>query len=1087
MTERPPEEILAEALEMNPPERRAYIDRVCRNRPTLRAEVESLLAIHDRYPDLLQTPPMLEVLPPGTIGSYRVIGERARGGMGVVYEAQDPELKRRIALKLLPDYLARSGAWRERFQREAQLLASMNHPNIATVHSLEESDGQLFLTMELLPERTLADAIESGSIDLARGLGLCRQIATALEAVHAHGIVHCDLKPSNVMLSADDAVKVIDFGLARREEHRMGEVRYGNDASSSDPVTGTPGYMSPEQIVGVQPDARTDIWSFGCILFECLSGHRAFPGPTKQERIERTLRRDPDWSRVPPATPAAVRDLLQQCLQKNPADRIRSAAEARGVLDQHILLLSLRRRSPAGDFGGAGNLPATLDRFIGRTAERRALVDMVRNRRLVTVTGAGGCGKSRLAVEVAREECASTGIEGWRLDLSSVGSAEQLVPALAATLQLGGEPGGDLLDALLDQLRDRALLILWDGCEHLIASSGRLIETVLDRCPGVRILATSRQPLGVAGEALLPLEPLHVPAPDRASDVEATRGVESVQLFVARAQDVQSDFDLTTSNAPAVAEICRRLDGLPLALELAARKVRVLKPAEIARRLDDRFRLLREPGRGAVSTHQTLVGLLDWSYGLLTEKERLLLRRVSIFSGGWGLADAEAVCSGAGIEPWEILDLTSALRDKSLIEVDLGDASSDGGARYRMLETIGVFTRERLREQGESDALGAAHLGHFLRIAEEEAPRLKGPQQAQALARLATQHDNLLRALQTATEPGIDPQLGLRLVAALERYWMARGHWSEGRRWTDTMLARDPSDAVTAPRGHALNAAGNWRLYAGDLDSAAARYREALAIGRALEDHDIITRSLHNHGGVALHKGDLPRARAFFEEYLELERESPNQAGVAMVMSNLGLVAERAGDRARARDFYTRSLAISRRLEDRRMIAILSNNLGAVDLVEGRLEEARARFEESLELVRELGDRWNAAHALHHLGMIAGQQQDLMEAEERFHESLTIYRELGDQPAVARLITQFAILAGLREQWCEAVERFAAAESIREQLEAPLPPNHRREVDEHIAAVRAHLAPEVFDRVWRQGSGLSLDEAIAKVLRFSGR
>ncbi|MBD3334680.1 MAG: protein kinase, partial [Candidatus Eisenbacteria bacterium] len=402
MAKRPLDEIINDALGHAPSERPDFLARTCGGDEALRREAEDLLSLHAKWPGLLDLPATVESGRPSAIGSYRIRREVARGGMGVVYEAEDPKLQRRIALKLLPERLAQSLRWREQFQREARLLAALNHPNIATVHSLEEAGGLHFITMELLTGRMLADVLHDGSPPLADSLRILRQVAKALEAVHGRDIVHCDLKPQNIAVGDDGHVKVLDFGLARRHaaDQRAGETARRASGGAA-LITGTPGYMSPEQIHGAAVDARADIWAAGCILYECLTGHPPFSGDTPQETIAATLQQEPDWSLLPENVTASLGALVRHCLSKDPEARPPTIAAVRRIIDDEVeSLIAPDRAAPAEDLPPS-NLRYPLDAFVGRAAEMSRIQAALKDNRLVTLTGSGGCGKTRLALEAA--------------------------------------------------------------------------------------------------------------------------------------------------------------------------------------------------------------------------------------------------------------------------------------------------------------------------------------------------------------------------------------------------------------------------------------------------------------------------------------------------------------------------------------------------------------------------------------------------------------------------------------------------------------------------------------------------------------
>ncbi len=751
---------------------------------------------------------------PESIGAYRILGELGRGGMGVVYLAVDPKLDRRIALKVLPERFAGDPVIFSHFQREARILASMNHANIATIHSLESMESIHFLTMEMIAGRSLASALAEGALSVDESLAVCRQIAVALEAAHRNGVIHLDLKPQNVMVTPDGLVKVLDFGLAMAlgiETTDSGENRIR--ARAQDAISGTPGYMSPEQIRGEQVDGRADLFAFGCILHECLAGRPAFPGADLGERFRATLEEEPDLAALDTTIPPRVKDLIGRCLSKAVARRPESLTLVRRTLEEEIALRALPSLGARAE-AVPNNLPAQLTGFIGREKQKAELATLLRECRLVTLTGVGGGGKTRLSMEVARASL-TDGSEGvWFVELASLASGDLVPGAVAAVLKLRDEAGVKPETAIASAIGARKVTLILDNCEHLLDEVSRFTSTLLSACPDLRILATSREALGVAGEAAYHVPSLAVPPADAASAEELSAN-ESVQLFVARASAVNPSFVVDERNAPAVALICRRLDGIPLALELAAARVRVLPPEEIAKRLIDRFRLLTTSSRTALPRHQTLRALIDWSYDHLSEGEQRLLRRLSLFAGGWTLDAAESICAGDGIEEWEILDGLTSLVDKSLVESDVEGGQGIGKPRYRMLETIREYAHARLLERQEGAEVLDRHRAYFVDLAEELAARLTGPEQAISLRRLAAEHENLRLALDMCAAPGVDADLGWRLAGALGRYWFLRGHWNEGR--------REYRRLMDLPRCVARDLRGRQRASAGPAISRSCR------------------------------------------------------------------------------------------------------------------------------------------------------------------------------------------------------------------------------------------------------------------------
>jgi predicted ATPase/DNA-binding CsgD family transcriptional regulator/Tfp pilus assembly protein PilF len=589
-----------------------------------------------------------------------------------------------------------------------------------------------------------------------------------------------------------------------------------------------------------------------------------------------------------------------------------------------------------------------------------------------------------------------------------------------------------------------------DNCEHVVAAAARLVDAVLDGCPGVRVLATSRERLNVAGETAWLVPSLDLPPSGATPTAAAVEASGAGRLFAERARAVQPAFGLSDANAPAVAQVCRRLDGIPLALELAAARVRVLTPEQLAARLDDRFRLLAGGSRTAVPRQQTRRATVDWSHALLSEPERALLRRLAVFAagaaGGFPLEAAEAVGAGPPVAPGAVLDLLAGLVDKSLVLAEARGAA----VRYRLLETLRQYAEERLQEAGEAAAARSRHRDWYLALAEAAAPELVGRHQVAWLDRLEAGHDDLRAALAWSRTDPAGAIAGLRLAAALWRFWLVRGHYTEGRRWLEGAARRCP-EAPPALRATALNGAGRLahtqRDYAaaralheealalfrgagdrpgiaralyslafvarhqGDYAAARARLDEVLALQRELGDDHGIGWSLHSAGLVARLQGDYAAARACLEEALTLQRTLGDTFGIAWTLNGLGLTARDAGDYAAARAHFEEGAALCRDLGEQRGVIGMRHNAGLVAYDQGDYAVARARLEDSLAFSRGAEDRQGAAEALTHLGLVARHQGDYAAARARLQDALALLRAVGDRPGTALALIGLGLVA----------------------------------------------------------------------------
>ncbi|HEX5108247.1 MAG TPA: winged helix-turn-helix domain-containing protein [Vicinamibacterales bacterium] len=613
----------------------------------------------------------------------------------------------------------------------------------------------------------------------------------------------------------------------------------------------------------------------------------------------------------------------------------------------------------------AHNLPPALTSFIGRQREIAELSRLLPATRLLTLTGAGGCGKTRLALELARHLLRGFPDGVWLVDLAPVAEPALVAQTVASVLDVRQAPNRRLVETLSDQLRNRRTLLVLDNCEHLIAASAELVDTLLRAAAQLTVLATSREALAIAGERAWRVPSLTLPGPHDSDLSDDFLQYEAVQLLVERAAAADSRFAVTRANAGTVAEVCRRLDGIPLAIELAAARLKVLSIEQINSRLDDCFRLLARTGRTASGRQRTLEAAVDWSYDLLPDAERQLLRRLSTFAGGWTLEAAEHVCSGNGIDRGEVLDLMSRLVDKSLVLVD---EEAEGGRRYRFLETVRQYGSMRLRESGEADRVRAGHFAFFLELARRAEPELTTAGQLQWLDRLQAEHANLRTALEwrlASDHPGPD---SLELAVPMHWFWVKRAYLAEGRQWLERALAT--SAATRAPRHtEALLALGNLTFFQGDFDHAQRLLEESAASGRAEGNLSLVGFALGMLTMVRMELGDREGAGRSAAGSTEAARASGDHWLNVFSLSYYAYEALYAGDIERAGQLHEEALAMCRTRGELWGQGIVLSDLALLRVVQHRLAEARALCGEAIAIGRRFGDRRAIAWCL---GMLAG-------------------------------------------------------------------------------------------------------------------
>jgi predicted ATPase len=764
----------------------------------------------------------------------------------------------------------------------------------------------------------------------------------------------------------------------------------------------------------------------------------------------------------------------------------------------------------------SNNLPTQLTSFIGREREIAEVKTMLATARLVTLTGAGGSGKTRLALQLGADllEHFSDGV--WFVDLASLEDSALVSQTVASALRAPEQPGRAFTDTLTDYLRLKSLLLILDNCEHVLAACAYLTDVLLRACPNLRILATSREGMGIPGEALYPVPTLPVPDPERLPSMEDLVRYESVRLFIERATAIVPSFSVTPQSAKAIAQICHDLDGIPLGIELAAVRVKALTPHQIVMKLSDRFRLLTKGSRTAPLRHQTLQAAMEWSYDLLSEKEKAVLRRVSVFAGGWTVDAAEIICSGNGIEAAEMLDLLAQLADKSLVTVE----TQQDDAHYRLLETIRQYALPKLVGFGEDMEVHRRHRDWYLALVEQAEKAFLGesfPDRSQLvwLDHLEREHDNLRAALTWSVANGsVDEEL--RLATALGVFWDLRGHLSEGRTRLLEAIARGEKSTPPALLAEALLRAGRLAQSQADLSAARRYYEESLKIRRDLGDKEGIAWSLRRLGAMMAYERD-PSARLLLEESLTIFRELGRMRGMAGALSSLGNVAVLEGDYKTAHRLSEEGVAISRKLGNTSGTAWQLRNLGRAIAGQGDCAAALRIFKESLELFRELreqlgiawtlvsmgnsacvmgdidagrshfgeslpifemlGDKLGMGWALSGLGDVALSQCDHARGEAFYRQGLILFNEVGFRTGILYGLTSLAEVARACQRPTRAARLMGSAGALRERMGAGAPrdtPDDASLLDD----LRAGLGEDAFSAAWAEGRAMTLEQAI---------
>jgi len=977
--------------------------------------------------------------------------EIGRGGFGVVYRCTEATLDRTVAVKVLTADLDEEN--RTRFVREQRAMGRLTgHPNIVNVLQVgTTASGLPYIVMPYHSRRSLDMRIrDHGPLPLEQALQLGVKLAGAVESAHRLGILHRDVKPANVILTDYGEPALADFGIAHLPDGF--ETAAGTFAA-------TPAFTAPEVLSGGPPSAAGDVYSLGATVFCALTGHAAFERRTGEQVVAQFLRVTsepiPDLREL--EIPDDVAAAVERAMSADP-----DARHTAGQLGDALREIQFRHglpvdemalQSPAGPSRGdrrpstslglpptgpstrgrKGNLPADLTSFVNRRNELAEAKELLSSARLVTLTGIGGVGKTRLALRIATSVQRAFGDGAWLVELADLQDESLVVGVVAAALGLKSFSREPLQTVLTEFLEPRQTLLVLDNCEQVIDSVAELAEALLKYCPELRIVATSREALGVRGEATLRVPPLSAPAPDRRLDLAALPNYDAVTLFVERAVAVLPEFALTEDNMAAVAGICHRLEGLPLPIELAAGRLQALTPEQILQRLADRYALLTRGGRAAPTRQQTLRLCVDWSHDLCTPEEQQLWARLSVFAGSFELTAVEQVC-GADLTPDVLLDLVASLVEKSIL---IHEVAATAG-RYGLLDTIREYGLEKLAESGEYARMRRRHRDWYERLALQSGSDWIGPHQLAWITRLKLDQQNLREALDACTaEPG-EVAVGMRITAALYPFWLITGQVNEGARWTERLLTVE--GAPCGPdwaRGVGLGAALNG--FRSDIETGARWLEWARAAAAGAGDAGVTATVLYAAGVLALGANDMSTAATYFDAALEA---CPPEAHLLRVIALTGAEVTRGllGQPDRAADYLEQVLDIT---EPRGELAFRSWAVRTLGLAVWSTdpERAVALLEQALRLSRSVDNSFGAAPSLEGLAWIAAADGDYARS---------------------------AVLLG-------------HAQGMRQTVGLPdiAIPGLRAQHDECERRTRRALGNKAYDASYRKGASASFAEAVA--------
>jgi predicted ATPase len=734
------------------------------------------------------------------------------------------------------------------------------------------------------------------------------------------------------------------------------------------------------------------------------------------------------------------------------------------------------------------NLPVPLTSFIGREKEIAEVIDLLKTARLLTLTGPGGTGKTRLSLQIG-EKLLPTFTDGvWIAELASLTDPSLIPQTLAATFGLRELPNMPLSNVVTDYLRGKRLLLILDNCEHLIQACAKFADQLLRACPQLTIMASSREALGIAGETIYQVPSLSLPDPTHVKR-ELLMDSESVRLFVERAAAVQSKFNLTDQNASAVAQICTRLDGIPLALELAAARITVFSAEQIAARLNDRFKLLTSGSRTALERHQTLRALIDWSYDMLSEEEQRLFRQLSVFVGGWTFEAAEAVCVEL-----DVLDLLTQLINKSLVVADEPVEEirypAGGPLRYHLLETIRQYSHNKMLETGESEQVRNLHLEFFLRFAEQAGLHYNSFQEREWMSRLEADYDNLRAALDWALEQ--DVLVALRLATALAPYWNRHGQEAEGNRILSEALARFgalPKTTGEAERQRitlhvkALAALEVLSFAYGDFITSLKVAEEVIELSRQIGEKQTLSEALSYLGIVRAFLGEKKVSMSMAEEAVTLAREVGDKVSLGLALTNLaGVIAMTEGDPQKMKACSDEGIGHLKEAGAQWGVAMSSFGAGIFAARQGNYAEAVSQFEASIPVFTELGDQHRINMAYSEIGHVKRRQGYFKQAKLNYHKTLLEWQRLGHRAAIAHELECLAMIAKAEEEAQRAAILFGAAETLRESTGLPMTPIERIEYERESNDLRANMDEATFTESWSEGRALTIQQAIAFAL-----
>ena len=1065
------------------------------------------------------------------LGNYRLLHLLGQGGQASVYLGEHIHLKSQAAVKVLRVALAEEE--QAAFFQEAQTLAHLSHPHIVRVLDFALQDGLPFLVMEYASQGTLRQRHPRGTrLPLDVILSYIPQVTSALQYTHDQRLIHSDVKPENMLLRSQDHVLLSDFGLVMGSHQSL----YPN---ATEPMTqslsGTVPYLSPEQLRGKARPA-SDQYALAVVVYEWICGKPPFQGPFLEVAVQHISVPPPSLREQRPELSPAIEEVVLRALAKEPDERFATVEEFALALQEAcrgsspsgpLLLDSSLPPSSKARLAPRHHLPAQPTPIIGREQEVASVRILLirRDVRLLTLTGPGGVGKTRLLLAVAREFLPDFAGEVCFVPLSAINEADFVLPAIAQALGLRETAARSVFEELQRAIGEQSLLLLLDNFEQVLAAAPSLAE-LLATCPNLHLLVTSRAPLRLQGEREFAVAPFPLPDLQQLPTNEDLAQYAACTLFVQRAQAIKPDFQLTEANARTIAEICVRLDGLPLAIELAAARLRLLSPQALLARLSRLLEILTGGARDLPARQQTLRATIAWSYQLLAPAEQQLFRSLAVFAGGCTLQAIEAVAKNVAAGANASLDGVSTLLESNLVRQG---EQPDGEPRLRLLHIIREFGLESLAGTGELEGAQVAHAAYYLALAEEAEHQLHGSERVRWTAQLEREQENLRGALSFLLEQAhvlagtpegqVRAEYALRLCVALCWFWHNRGHAREGQLFLERSLARREG-VTTLLRAGALYAAAELASALDDIERTETRCGECLSLYRELGDTwgtasalTLLGRRARVRGHYALACSRLKEAEVLFQQlgdgrkrsicHVELARTATEQGQYewarTLLEDNLKF-CQASGDQfsvgwtcylqarllfvlrqdlVRAQSLAQQSLTYYQEHSYTWHSAYTLSLLGQIYVEQDEVALARECLEESMALVQKVGDREGALETLLGLARVAVAQDDLAAARQHYQECLIILHEMGSQEFLATCLEGLAALEAAQGAPRHAARLWGAAAAQREAIGAPIYPVYQASYEQAVARARTLLGEQVFRTAWAEGRGMTPEQALA--------